>query len=95
MDVYCDLGRPIVGGWFQGGWFMHDEVAGIRLALGRGDGSGGGSIIRHVGTGRIHYLDTPPITDLYQIVEGEAGVFYIGARGHLLEYRLQDTPHYR
>ena len=48
-----------------------------------------------VGTGRIHYLDAPPITDLYQIVEGEAGIFYIGARGHLLEYHLQDTPHFR
>ncbi len=48
-----------------------------------------------VSTGRVHYLDPPPITDLYQIVEGEAGVFYIGARGHLLEYHLQDTPHYR
>jgi hypothetical protein len=48
-----------------------------------------------VSTHRVHYLDPPPIPDLYQIVEGEPGVFYIGARGHLLEYHLQDTPHYR
>ena len=48
-----------------------------------------------VSTGRVHYLDPPPITGLYQIVEGEAGVFHIGARGSLLEYHLQDTPHYR
>ena len=48
-----------------------------------------------VSTDRVHYLDQPPITDLYQIVEGEPGVFYIGARGHLLEYHLKDTPHYR
>ncbi|MBM3262716.1 MAG: hypothetical protein FJY97_04735 [candidate division Zixibacteria bacterium] len=46
-------------------------------------------------TDRIEYLDTPPIPDLYQIVEGSPGVFYIGARGHLLEYHLKDTPHYR
>ena len=48
-----------------------------------------------VATDRIDYLDAPPIPDLYQIVEGEPGVFYIGARGHLLEYHLKDTPHYR
>ena len=41
-----------------------------------------------VSTGCIHYLDAPTISYLYQIVEGEAGVFYIGARGHLLEYRF-------
>ena len=48
-----------------------------------------------VSTDRVHYLDQPPITDLYQIVEGKPGIFYIGARGHLLEYHLKDTPHYR
>jgi hypothetical protein len=33
----------------------------------------------------IVYLDKPPIRDLYQIVEGPTpGIFYIGARGHLL-----------
>lgn len=46
-------------------------------------------------TDRILYLDQPPIPDLYQIVEGRPGVFYIGARGHLLEYHLKETPHYR
>src|SRR5690606_2803168 len=30
--------------------------------------------------GRVIYLDVPPIADLYQIVEGRPGVFYIGAR---------------
>ena len=45
--------------------------------------------------GRIIYLDQPPIPDLYQIVEGRPGVFYIGARGHLLEYHVKGTPHYR
>jgi outer membrane protein assembly factor BamB len=44
---------------------------------------------------RIIYLDQPPISDLYQIVEGRPGVFYIGARGHLLEYHAKGTPHYR
>ena len=48
-----------------------------------------------VSTHRIHYLDQPPIPDLYQIVEGRPGVFYIGARGHLLEYHLKDPGHYR
>ena len=45
--------------------------------------------------GRVIYLDQPPIPDLYQIVEGRPGVLYMGARGHLLEYHLQGTPHYR
>jgi hypothetical protein len=44
---------------------------------------------------RVIYLDQPPISDLYQIVEGRPGVLYIGARGHLLEYHIQGTPHYR
>lgn len=45
---------------------------------------------------RLVNLDKAPIPDLYQIVEGfEDGVFYIGARGHLLEYHLRDTPHFR
>ncbi|HCL31649.1 MAG TPA: hypothetical protein DIC52_24870 [Candidatus Latescibacteria bacterium] len=49
-----------------------------------------------VTTGRILYLDKAPIPDLCQIVEGpEDGVFYIGARGHLLEYHVQETPHFR
>ena len=48
-----------------------------------------------VGMGQILYLDLPPIPDLYQIVEGQPGVFYIGARGHLLEYHLAGIPHYR
>ena len=48
-----------------------------------------------VSADRVVYLDPPPISDLYQIVEGAPGVFYIGARGHLLEYHLKDTPHYR
>jgi hypothetical protein len=48
-----------------------------------------------VSTDRLIYLDQPPIPDLYQIVEGAPGVFYLGARGHLLEYHLKDTPHFR
>lgn len=45
--------------------------------------------------GQVVYLDPPPIPDLYQIVEGRPGVFYIGARGHLLEYHAKGIPHYR
>ena len=49
-----------------------------------------------VSTDRLVYLDKAPIPDLYQIVEGaEDGVFYIGARGHLLEYHVRETPHFR
>ena len=49
-----------------------------------------------VSTLRVQYLDAPPIRDLYQIIEGpEPGGFFIGARGHLLEYHLRDTPHFR
>src|SRR5207247_9049268 len=46
-------------------------------------------------TDRVHILAKSPIPDLYQIVEGEPGVFYIGARAHLLEYHLKEPPHYR
>ena len=44
-----------------------------------------------------HDSDSYGVTqsDLYQIVEGKPGVFYIGACGHLLEYHLKDTGHYR
>jgi len=48
-----------------------------------------------VSTDQIIYLDPPPIPDLYQIVEGAPGIFYMGARGHLLEYHAKGTPHYR
>jgi hypothetical protein len=48
-----------------------------------------------VNTDQLIYLDPPPIPDLYQIVEGAPGVFYIGARGHLLEYHVKGTAHYR
>ena len=48
-----------------------------------------------VSTDRLLFLDTSPIPDLYQIVEGEPGVFYLGARGHLLEYHARGTPHHR
>ena len=42
-----------------------------------------------VSTLRVQYLDAPPIRDLYQIIEGpQPGVFFIGARGHLLEYHV-------
>ncbi|MEM7131061.1 MAG: hypothetical protein AAF702_32365 [Chloroflexota bacterium] len=48
-----------------------------------------------IGMNRILYLEPPPIPDLYQIIEGQPGIFYTGARGHLLEYHLAGTPHYR
>lgn len=49
-----------------------------------------------VSTDRLFYLDRAPIPDLCQIVEGpQDGVFYIGARGHLLEYHVRETPHFR
>ena len=114
-----DLGRRIVGGWFQGfdvderqvveRWEMRSkgtplmgvpETCGvIHLTCGH-DGDIYGVTRKDVfkldvSTHRIHYLDPPPISDLYQIVEGKPGAFYIGARGHLLEYHLKDTGHYR
>ena len=44
---------------------------------------------------RIEYLDTPPIPDLYQIVAGKPGVFFMAARSHLLKYRLQTPVYFR
>ncbi len=34
MGVYFDLGRPVVGGWIQGGWVSHDPVRDIDLLWG-------------------------------------------------------------
>ena len=48
-----------------------------------------------VKSGKLEYLDAPPIPGLYQIVEGAPGEFYIGARTHLLKYRLETPPFYR
>jgi len=48
-----------------------------------------------VHTERVNYLKPPPIPDCYQIVEAEPGVFYVGARGHLLEFHLSAGAHYR
>ena len=44
---------------------------------------------------KIEYLDKPPIPGLYQIVEGKPGVFYIGARTHLLRYHVNTPVFYR
>jgi hypothetical protein len=44
---------------------------------------------------KVEYLDPPPIPDLYQIVEGEPGVFYMGARTHLLRYTVKTPGFYR
>lgn len=44
-------------------------------------------------TGKLDYLETPPLEGLYQIVEGSPGEFYMGAGTHLLKYVL-DAPAY-
>jgi len=41
--------------------------------------------------GQIEYLETPPMPGLYQIVEGQPGVFYMGAGTHMLKY-VVETP---
>ena len=43
----------------------------------------------------IEYLDTPPMTGLYQIVEGSPGEFYMGAGTHLLKYFVKAPAYYR
>jgi hypothetical protein len=49
----------------------------------------------NVPTGKIEYLDSPPIPDLYQIVEGNPGELYMGARTHLLKYLVKTPVFYR
>ena len=44
---------------------------------------------------QIEYLETPPRSGLYQIVEGRAGTFYIGAGTHLLKYSIDPKTYYR
>jgi hypothetical protein len=87
-----DAGTPLMG--------IPEAHGIIHLTCGR-DGDIYGVTRREVfkldvTTDRIVYLDQSPIPDLCQIVEGpEDGVFYIGARGHLLEYHVRETPHFR
>jgi hypothetical protein len=45
--------------------------------------------------GLLQYLEPPPIPDLYQIVEGLPGEFFMGARTHLLKYSLGSGEYYR
>jgi streptogramin lyase len=45
--------------------------------------------------GVVEYLDPPPIPDLYQIVEGAPGEFFIGARTHLLKYTPNSSEYFR
>jgi len=45
--------------------------------------------------GRIEYMETPPLPGLYQIVEGQPGVFYMGAGTHLLKYVVETPTFYR
>ena len=45
--------------------------------------------------GKIEYLETPPLPGLYQIVEGQPGVFYMGAGTHLLKYVVETPTFYR
>ena len=44
---------------------------------------------------RLEYLETPPRSGLYQIVEGRPGNFYIGAGTHLLKYSIDPQAYYR
>ncbi|MEE2832170.1 MAG: hypothetical protein VYD18_07405, partial [Candidatus Latescibacterota bacterium] len=87
-----DAGTPLMG--------IPEAHGIIHLTCGR-DGDIYGVTRREVfkldvTTDRVIYLDKAPIPDLCQIVEGpEDGVFYIGARGHLLEYHVRETPHFR
>jgi len=45
--------------------------------------------------GQIEYLETPPMPGLYQIVEGQPGVFYMGAGTHMLKYVVETPTFYR
>lgn len=87
-----DAGTPLMG--------IPESHGIIHLTCGR-DGDIYGVTRRKVfkidvTTERVVYLDQGPIPDLCQIVEGpEDGVFYIGARSHLLEYHVRETPHFR
>ncbi len=44
---------------------------------------------------RVEYLDPPPRSGLYQIVEGRPGEFFIGAGTHLLRYLVDEPVYYR
>ena len=46
-------------------------------------------------TDKIEYLETPPRSGLYQIVEGKPGSLYIGAGTHLLKYVVQPVDYFR
>ncbi len=46
-------------------------------------------------TDKLQYLETPPRSGLYQIVEGKPGEFYMGAGTHLLKYVVTPATYFR
>ena len=49
----------------------------------------------HTKTDKLEYLETPPRSGLYQIVEGRPGEFYIGCGTHLLKYVVKPRAYFR
>ena len=49
----------------------------------------------NVETNQLEYLETPPRSGLYQIVEGKPGEFYMGAGTHLLKYLVTPNTYFR
>ena len=49
----------------------------------------------NVETNELEYLETPPRSGLYQIVEGRPGEFYMGAGTHLLKYLAKPGTYFR
>lgn len=46
-------------------------------------------------TDELEYLETPPRSGLYQIVEGQPGELYMGAGTHLLKYAVNSKAYFR
>lgn len=46
-------------------------------------------------TDELEYLETPPRSGLYQIVEGRPGEFYMGCGTHLLKYVVEPSSYFR
>jgi len=99
MGIYFDLGRPVIGGWFQGGWVLHDPVRGRDLLWGSELGQEGavlfaidvdsGHVVEDHRIGCREFNATPdPQTGLLWVATNH-GLFQ---PGHLL---LSWSPHTR
>ena len=91
MGIYFDLGRPVVGGWFQGGWVSYDPVRDIDLLWGAELGQEG-AVLFAIDVDSAHVVEEHRIgcREFCAAPDPQTGVLWIATNhglyqpGHLL-----------